>query len=571
MSKSFLPPEFGVATKVVMVGVDQGSPAAQLLYHRLSGHISHFHQAARMARGDMSVAFRQQTLADGTRLSYSYNNGLEIVQVTVAPRTLVQVEQEVKTPTPTVQLEPLLAIDVLFHPDDFEVGDIFSHTKSTETVIVPGQPIGDPMDPDNWDVPTTYHRFFTSTSPTVITEGSWGYIRGWYYTTKTYYLDELARAAGGAWGEFAEKAFLEFLETDGRNQVSPGSAAIIGTMRYYGGIFGNGVLGGEQSVNYGDWLELWEAESPANWIGPRGPDTTETVETLRNKREKRTYFDVLNVVGTRVEDDPDNPEDEPYEANSLGDTDDARLTPVTAAARSMSRTISINDPDSGEGFLGSCFVARPRVWPPNPGEDPKKLTVKLYAASINVAQHNQLPGKETSAFGTDDDTMNYIAKTELRVKVRARELGPVTPIAVRVNLTTEGKIERFVDDEGGGYPSIEAGTETISAARVRDWSFAALDTWQPGGGEPADPAAVDVEGKSTMGELLDEEGYSTINVSGPQPMPRSVPAAPAWTQPVEEMTQIGYVEWTPPKPTEEHGTGVVVLFGGGGPGEGGEG
>lgn len=84
--------------KITMSGVEPGSPLARAIYDRIGGEVNHFYSAARQ-QVDIPGASglgQQKGLADGSRLRYTYNNGLETLDISVSPKTKAEAEEQVK-------------------------------------------------------------------------------------------------------------------------------------------------------------------------------------------------------------------------------------------------------------------------------------------------------------------------------------------------------------------------------------------------------------------------------------------------------------------------------------------
>ena len=139
MSNSRLPPKPGeTPTKVVLHGTDPGDPAAIQLYNELRGQITRFHSKARQSReisGQPQVTM-QQALPGGGRMRYVYNGGQEQLHVTVHPTRGTTEEGE--EPTREQVTTPVLAVDVLFDPEQFEIGSV--HQVRQATIHHPAEP-----------------------------------------------------------------------------------------------------------------------------------------------------------------------------------------------------------------------------------------------------------------------------------------------------------------------------------------------------------------------------------------------------------------------------------------------
>lgn len=266
-------------------------------------------------------------------------------------------------------------------------------------------------------------------------------------------------------------------------------------------------------------------------------------------RDKYTYFDTFKVVGLQVGDLAEGG----YAAKSAGSVKDPdnRLKSLTGypTAKSVERTLTAAD--APPNLLGHCFVARPRD-----NIDPKTV-IDVFAATCDIQKTNSYPDGEGSTLAVDDPTFDYAVKQDFRWTIRVREFVDGGPVAIGVTTRCEGETQHFtapeieVLPESGvdyvpGYnipPTVEDAPVVTADARTSSWAFAALSAWEDTG-DNTDPTLGSSDPEAKLGKLLDElSGSSTI--TGPEPLERKLLDAPAWEQPVEEMTKIATITWTP--------------------------
>jgi hypothetical protein len=546
---SKLPAEFGeTPSKVVFIGVGDQQDA-QRLYRALAGTINAFHIKARQNRdiSGQTGSSMQQALPDGGQLRYVYNMGQETMYVRLQGRVVKQILS-----VPEGKLlasSPLLAVDVLISPRTFKIGDINSFRKET-IPGVPDNPGGDPQDQPNFMLIYTREQAF---EPYRADDSYWHY----YNIGKgsvTVNLTGLGYLGDGHHSYGADGYFADPGDIANRQ---PANVSVAGGM------------GETQFIMIYDWAH---ANSDESWYAVDRPiyDTQWSCSTIyqrfrkpggsdgggtvrKDQNDKRTYYNLWDVVGARVEPPGSSA---PYEADSLGNTTDKRLDPLTEAAKVITVERALKFTDGPKPWLGAGFLAQ-TLSPINPGIPPDKVVIDIYVAQTNVTQSNTPAGAlQSSEFMKDDSSMNWDNdRQQVRLTVNAREIIDGNPQIVQVNLTTEGQIELtgFVDGNG---------KRIVPRAREISWRFAAMTGWTDTGGDPADPNA------EHMGELLDTSDEILVDAEPVRPVPHEIFDHIEWDAAITTMTKVATVEWHPTELQHVHGTAKITTYGGGGGGGG---
>lgn len=532
-------------TKVVLEGVEPGSPAALALFNQHRAAITQFQSKARQARqiSEQSGSHMHQSLPDGGMMRYVYNQGQETVYVRVAPRsttTTTETTSETKPPQ-----SPALAIDVLFTPKKFDVADIYRIEESTK--YHPAVPPEDITYPYGSDDTINVEPFREGTGAADYSE----------YVVTQY--------VPGSQGLIGERFFPSQAAAEAAMQLAfdnPENVATAAQYPGYGGTYSvliggytrTDIFGGSEYVAWYDTFRVARTAGVGHDFSPGTPAYYEDIEL--HFREKRDYLDMLPVVALRVAGD------KPYEALSVEPGEDSRLTPLLGGEKvGIQRQIALEDAAGGKRFYGAGFVARPKD-PAVKNVPPTAIDIEVWVGSANVKQHNPPPGAVGSAFEVDDPTMEYETETGVTLMIRAREFADGAYQVVRVTTQGQGRIERFkAPGDGTGSPDVSIGVELPLDARSLDWRFAAAPGWTDSGQEPASPLALTGRGVPGMGKLLDElleEEVAVDDVAPAATPPRTVPRAPAHAGGAQELTQIATIRWTPSKDGVEPGTAEIV-------------
>lgn len=533
MSNSRLPPKFGeTPTKVVLEGTDPGDPAARQLFVELQGQIARFHSKARQSReiSEQDQLGMQQALPGGGRMRYQFNSGQETLFVRVNPQRAATTREE--TVERKLTTTPVLAIDVLFDPQQFEAGDIYSIEK--ELTTIPGTPGGNNLIYPGFEYTSTYppsnygyeadDRVETSVTVTVAAGG--GNLNGYDYSSAAEANDAMHTA---------------FAIMESQPQPQPISSTF--TMRIVS--YTQRTFFGARTTAYFETVSVTTKAEPV--YGDALPTPPRTVEKNRYFREVRTYLNVLPVVGLRV----DGPR--PYEALSTVKASDARLQSLVEGERTaVSRAIAFDDPAGGRRFYGAGFAAAPRD-PVMPGVPPEALEIEVWVGSANVSQSNEPPGTEGAQWGVDSPGMSYATQTASAFTIRAREFSDGGYQIVRVGTDAQGKIERFEEAEVEATLSVDMPMD----ARHIDWRFAAGAGWTDSGQEPAQPEVRTPAGAPTMGSLLAELDMAVVVAPARTPA-RSVPDAPVHEGGVTQLTKVAVIRWTPAEFVGGRGTAEIT-------------
>lgn len=551
MSNSRLPTNPGeTPTKVVLEGTDPGDPAARQLYNELRGQVARFQGKARQSReiSGQPQLNMQQALPGGGRMRYNYNNGQETLRIEVNPTRgeSVEVEPEKRL----LPITPVLAIDVLFDPAQFRIGEI--HSTDTTTIYHPGEPGGVEV-----VIPaSSYSYVIAADNP-----GTWA--EDYAETTITRTFSAMGGNTGTVRGPNDETRFSSTGDAVAHlnSRIAEWEASAAEQIAYYeaNGYFG---LTNTATVTYrvasftgpielfGPWVfqayyETLTVESSSTALKRETPPTPPyTTEKKRQLLETRDYLDVLPVVGLRVDGT------RPYEALSTEKAKDSRLVSLLDNERvTVERTIAFNDPDGGDRFYGAGFCAQPRD-PAMPGVDPAELEIEVWIASANVAQRNEPPGRTSSQWGVDDPDMIYEPSTELSFTIRAREFGDGGYQIVKVETDAQGKIEKFEEGQ-------RVSTSMPTDAQHIEWRFAAAGAWTDSGQEPAQPETRTSNGIPTMGALLDEL-HMTVEVDPARVPERTVPRKPTHNGTVEQMTRVAVIRWKPPAQQGAKGSAEIT-------------
>jgi hypothetical protein len=580
VSNSRLPPLPGLPPpKITYEGLDAATPEGQRAIHQLQGHISRFHGKARQSV-DLSGTSGQHmhgSLPGGGVMRYTYNNGLEELNVRVPVTRGAPAEETLERPEPPVVVTPMLAIDVLFTNVLFMAGDVYSKTRESHTVQqwewVPGDPI--PIDPHDPAVTTlTYNlndtmsgwngdsigedpgEHWTSTGATIITatDGSDG---GSGHVLTNPYRDSVG-ATGPSLDGFLIRSWQQV------ESIGPFTGPFGGVTPWSDFLgFAPGVTTSTIDAPYRKIFVLtsesfWfagEGGLRPTWIGRLGAPVEVTSDT--HVRDQSSFFDVLNVVGLRVEDDPDDPADAPYEAISTQSSADGRLRALSPepAVRTASRALRAAE-SPPPGYVGEGFLAAPQK-PPTAGDDnPPPTTIDVYLSSTNIIKANTYPGPVGATFEADDPSFSYDVKQDIDWNIRVREFVDDAPIIVGVTTTTERRNKHWTG-EPNNEPTTPGDDEDVPSSRTAEWNFAAGSTWTDQHGEPADPSVVTSDGKPTMGKLL-RELTGTTEVTGPVPLGRVMREAPFWSGSVVGMTKIATIVWTPATDPNEQGSALIT-------------
>jgi hypothetical protein len=481
----------------------------------------------------------QQALPDGGQLRYSYNNGQETIHVRLKPTKGAAAGSSVRQGT-TVRAAPRLAIDVVFEPELFLSGDVYSKTVSTVTkyewVWVDGDPI-----------------------PVDLSELAHGVGPFWNGTN----FDDPLGSGNSFGGEFLREQ--EIIQTitivsgENRNPATDYDIAILQSVAPSRtlGIFvyvvsyvhfkANSQFG-ESSYWLLKTLDEWDPSMgyEPNWHGRLGDPYT--VDAAQHVRDQVSFFDTVNVVGARVVAD-----DETYEAVSTGAGADRRLRSLTQAGAdaTIARVAAIGAPPPG--FWGAGFLATPRKTIDPTDAAPAPTTIEVWVAAMNTIKANTFPGPIGATFAADDPSFTYDTKRDLRLHVAVREfVDGGGSYVVRVSPAAQKRTKHWTAAGVDQPPSIEGANVDSDSGRDESWKFAATKGWRDLGGAPTDPAA------PGMGALLADSGPLTPTVAAHVPSPRAVNSAPSWSGSVTGMTLIATIVWTPPSRPHEHGTATIA-------------
>lgn len=559
-----LPPAAGAApTKVVFEGVEPGSPEAQRLLAQNQPTIAHFHAKARQARdlSEQPGASMIQQLPDGGRLRYVYNGGQEAIFVRLNPRDVPQPQP--RQPVELKSNNPVLAVDVLFDPEQFEVGTIYSTEPGTEHI--PGKPAEEIVVLEGYEYAysidaSNYGRNAEDYEETIVTR-TFASTAG---NSSYYFYSSLGDAQAGLDAFIAESE----AETaaDQEYYASLGYYGYISTstitVRIAGYTFYQlpvpGFPGYSEYRAYFETLSVSTKTTPLLRLEPAVPDRDEPI--TRNFLEKRTYLNVLPVVGVRVDGA------RPYEALSTEPSQDARLRSLLGDERTtVSRQIAFDDPSGGERFYGAGFCATPRD-PAMPGMAPAKFDIEVWIGAADVRQFNDSPGAQGDTWGVDSSDMHYEPFTLVEFTIRVREFSDGAYHTIKAAVDAQGKIERYkAPGNGTGSPTELVSTEKPGDARHVDWWFAANTGWSDGGQEPAQPERRTSDGAIMMGNLLDEAA-ARADVAKAQVPERTVPDKPTHDGEVQQLTKVAVIHWTPAAFIGDKGTAEIELLvpGGGG-------
>lgn len=519
-----------------------GSEAALALLNRYRGEIAQFQAKARQSRqisGQPSLSMHQ-ILPDGGMLRYSYNSGQETIYIRVRPRTVTVTTST--TPTTKQPQSPVLAVDVLFTPHKFLVGEIYR--KEVSSVDYPATP------------PQTTTQLVGSTETLSYPPSDEG--RGDAdYTEKfvtLYVPGAQGNVVGGGYSSIAaaEAAMNADLYNDYNTELAqkyPG----------YGGTFTIQISGSTYYPFFGApyyyaqfrTISMVPTQGVETITIPGTPAYTEETEVVF--LEERNYLDMLPVVALRVVGT------EPYEALSTEPAEDRRLQGLLTGKQAITRQIALEDAAGGARFYGAGFVAMPR-FPLKAGIPPDDVNIEVWVGSANIRQYNEMPGEVGSAFGVDDSSMSYEAEDSVRCMVRAREFADGAYEVVQVTTQGQGRIEKF-EAPDGGTPTVSVSVEMLDDARVLDWAFAAAPGWTDSGLEPADPLALTGKGTPGMGKLLDETPDITQPVAAAIVPPRTVPQEPVHAGPAQALTRIATIRWSPSTDGMSPGTAKIDLAG----------
>lgn len=539
----------GAAPCQVIVNAAVGTDPAVVRqqYAEALGAINHFYSAARQ-----SLALSGQTIhnmqADipGGHVRYTYNNGIELVRVTLsAPESPTEAPER---PEDIHNLDPVLLIDVVFEPAFYLTGDIYS--------FIPATPDGGDLPPHNGD-PSTW-------TITVITTQS-------TFETALHAYEEDSLPPGwvldsvdfGSSTTSSWDGWLNFKTTSHSVPGLPDSPVGSATSGGYGNTGPPFLSGYAQDLIYYPAIRVKSHQpvfpfgsadgtfpqrvilttyvAPGYPPGPGGGPTPGTPQ--KNKRDKYSYFDAVNVVGLIG-----SPDKNPYAAISTGDTTDHRLKPLLTEAAKISVTRAVTPDSVPPGPTGAGFSATP--------VSPAATTnIDVYVAAMNTIKSNVFPGLENSTFAADDSGMSYDTKKDLMIRITARELMMgERPYIVRVAPTMSKRTEHFdaPSDGAGVPPTTSAGQIDSADGRDHSWSFGAQSGWTDAGGSPADAS------NDKMGKLLADSGALSVTGAGPPGPPRKVFDSPDWTYGVPSMTLVARIEWKPPRAPGEHGTATIT-------------
>lgn len=533
--------------KIRIEGEDGFKPEQQVILELLQGEISRFYAGCVQQRQLSGQSGHKQikALPDGRQLRYTYNGGQETIDVRLSPKSHPKATQAESPEKPTHDF--VLAIDVLFESEQHVAGDVTSYT---EVVVTPGDPgvPGEPF-PSDWDM------LFASSSPLFSPEDP---------LTEPWDWESPGRGPIGPSKYYKAIGFFDGYV--GPYTVTPTGIPLFSEVD----IDGMSVSETPFTLVYGaPYMDYSSAPSGTHlmvefgWTVPGAtvpiPPTPADIRKYYI-RDKYTYFDTFKVVGLQVGD----PAEGGYTAKSAGSVDDPdnRLKSLTGypTAKSVDRTLTAAD--APPNLLGHCFVARPR------DSIDLKTVIDVYAATCDVQKTNSYPDGEGSTLAVDDPTFDYAVKQDFRWTIRVREFVDGGPVAIGVTTKCEGETQHFtapeieVLTEAGieyepGYnipPTVEDAPVVTADARTSSWAFAALSAWEDTG-DNTDPTLGSDDPEAKLGKLLDElSGSSTI--TGPEPLERKLLDAPAWEQPVEAMTKIATITWTP-SPTGGKGSASI--------------
>lgn len=538
---------------MVFEGVEPGSPAAQLLYHQHQGEISRFQGKARQNReiSGQPGSSMQQAMPDGGQMRYTFNGGQETVHVKLTPGES-ETTSESTTQQESHHAEPLLAIDIVFEPELFMSGDIYSYTQTSREESTWLWEEGDPIPVDLND-PALVHE--THNLPDNPIGQSFGgpiaYTVGDTFTLVTGIgmAETFAGPADFAFLSmfpvtrygFAIETFTELKLTDNGNWFHDSSNFWSSPARTDPPDYKN------TWVKVDAYYYYRRAGVPEpTWLGREGPPVTTNEQ--QNVRDQVSYFDTVNVVGAIGDVGGDS-----YEATSVGTSTDKRLVPTTqlGAAVTVGRTVSIGSVPPGP--VGAGFIAKPRK-PVDPSDtQPKPTIIDIYIAAENTIKTNTYPGLEESAFEIDDASFSYDIKRDLGFSIRCREfIDGGGGYIVRVAPSFQKRKKHFTAPNHDQEPTIAGPTVDSDAGRDASWKFAADKGWVDAGGAPADPS------NARMGKLLADSGAIARTVTAHDVPPRTVHTAPSYSGGVAGMTKVATIEWTPPAKEREHGKATIT-------------
>lgn len=531
--------------QVIINGVSIDSGAARELFPRVKGLVGQFLGAARTRTDGLEQGHAARKVP-GIDMRYQINQGQEKLVVRIDAEMVSRLLEQPTIPEPKRTATPILAVDVLLRTELYEAGDVTSYEDVLITPADPGE-VGAPFPPQGqWTYffdPSLEDRepIFSPDNPAQPGQEE---PNGTYTEESGYFL--------------ASEVMGPYLTTPAGIGIVGGRVDINGPSVYDGD--GPGV------VVYG--APLVDAEGRARfraefgWYFPPAPIPRDPTPEVRGKlyqRDVTSRFDTLYAVGLRVG-DPDKGGYEIISGTEEPQEQDNRLKALILSPTLLSaeRAMTV---DGEESFnqVGHGFVVRPS----RPDED--KVVIEVFAASCNIRKFNAYPDGEGSTLEADDPTFSYEPKDPNLAlwTVRAREFVDQSPVAVRVQYTTEQEVQHYSPeptqpppDESGNLPPATPGYDkvpdipsppvTSDSPRTPVWHFAALEDWtDPGDGDPTlDPS------QESLGRLLGEAEGGTI-VTGPDPLERELPDTLNWKQPLAEMTQIARIEWTPATPTRE--------------------
>lgn len=532
MSKLY--PEQGeLPTKLAFDGVEQGSPEAVELRVRYGGAIRHFHAKARQARvaSGSPSGHMHTVLPDGGRISYSYNEGQEVLRVQVAPVRLERPIAPRAQPHIVTPMDPVLAIDVLFDPKLYLAGDIYAYTVEEST---------EPVDSGPWWDQSKWSTFFSSGMGAAFFDLYGDYSDAGLYWIYGRYQDTTAE--GMLVGAVFE-GLVEKFDINDHDQAPKSSYVFFGAVRE------------------GDLIAETGYFIPSLGGGGGGGDGR------LYTREKRSLFNVLTAVGAQGNPEPTDPKQAPYEAKVAGaDTgsDDGKLLPAADLPRTVKtidRTLVASDPTASAGYVGAGFVARPTV-APVAGFPVTETVIDIYLTSINVSKANQYPEGEGATWEDDHPSFTYDFDPEAALTIRCREFSDGMPGKVEVRTRTEQLVERFratAPDTEPTEPELTPEVfEPSEPERTVVWHFAASTNWDDAGNDPAAPDRQDSTGKQMMGKQLGQLAL-TRAVRGPEeaPIARRLHTVVEWAGSVTTMTRVARVTWQPP--AQLGGTGAVTI------------
>jgi hypothetical protein len=455
--------------KVIFDNLAHGADG-DALYAAHSGAIGQFVQGQRQnaESGVGGFSKTHKDLPGGGRYEYSTNGGQEVVRVKLT-QTLVHPQRET---TEQVQKgTPTLLIDVIFDPELYISGDVFSYQQSGTGSTEPGQGYIDfPIAWTQHVIQThasveAYYRNHYNGSPGV---GNGEYITD-YHEIRTGQFDGIPFA----YNQNGQNGWVEGVNSPGQVPIaeSPPRTALRVSDFVYVSISTRrdttlGFVAGSSSAVW--LLNIWDA--------PGGV-------TRSNARDQTSYFDFLNVVG--LIGDPDK---KPYTAISTGAHDNPKLLALTQAPAGVSIVRAIAPSSVPPGTIGVGFLAKPTT-ALHPGGKPGVTVIDVYVASENSIKANTFPGGQDLVFSTDDPSFTYSVKRDLRMRVRVRELiNGESPFIVRVAPLTTRRVQHFSAPEQGAvsFPSLPDTPVDNDAGRDASWKFGAQSRWIDNGREPAD-------------------------------------------------------------------------------------